>query len=92
MPVMTNKKILDSESTKNDILAENEGVEIQSNKVIVSGAGLCSFSIKIKTATTNDAKTLPLAIILVKFTDKLRFKRPIIAQLTSGNRGINQTK
>ena len=77
---------------RNDIFAEKLPAEIQSNKVIISGAGLWSFSINIKTATTNEAKTLPLAIVPVKPFDRLRFTKPMIAQLMSGNRGINQTK
>ncbi len=89
---MTNRKIEDKGSMRKDIVAEKLPTVIQSKTMMVSGAGLWSFSIKIKTATTNDAKTEPLAMMPVNDFDKLRFAKPMIAQLTSGNRGINQTK
>lgn len=82
----------DKGSMRKDIVAEKLPTVIQSKTITVSGVGLWSFSIKIKTATTNDANTEPLAMIPVKDFDKLRFAKPMIAQLTSGNRGINQTK
>lgn len=85
---MTIKKIADKPSTKKDILAEKLPTEIQSKSVTVSAAGLWSFSIKIKAATTKDAKTEPLATMPVRDFDKLRFNKPMIAQEMSGNKGI----
>ena len=85
---MTKRKIEDKGSMRNDIVAEKLPTVIQSNTKTVSAAGLCNFSIKIKTETTNDAKTDPLAMMPVNDFDKFRFARPMIAQLMSGNKGI----
>ena len=89
---MTKRKIDDKGSIRKDMVAEKLPTVIQSKTITVSGVGLCNFSMKINTATTNDAKTEPLAMMPVKDFDKLRFVKPMIAQLMSGNRGINQTK
>ena len=85
---MTIKNKLDKESTRKDIFAEKLPTVIQSKTVQVTALVSCNFSLKIRADKTKLAKTDPQARIVVTVSDKFRLNKPIIAQETSGNKGI----